>query len=206
LKEGKVVVLIPYAMKCETTLRETLPKYVQCEQCQAEYVYLLRLTVQGHGTSLLFLDNEGARQRSAAQAEALLNQGLEEGCAVVPCPACGRIQEHMIPQARLLRHHWMRLAGRGFLFLAPLLALPAALHTLVDGLTWGVTSTIVLWWAFVALAAVGGLALLVVRGRLAAAYDPNTAPVEARKQQGQKLALSKEAFLRAVQAVQANEG
>src|SRR5262249_47581424 len=87
------MVPIPYALTYKTTLRGRVPKLVRCEKCSFEYVYLLEMTVAGEGTSLLFLDNEGARQRSAAQAESALQQNLAQGCEVVPCPACGLVQE-----------------------------------------------------------------------------------------------------------------
>src|SRR6476659_1736216 len=41
------------------TLRE-----VKCETCQADYVYVLKCEGIGSGTSVLFLDNQGAAERA----------------------------------------------------------------------------------------------------------------------------------------------
>jgi hypothetical protein len=201
---GLAMVPIPYALTYKTTLRGHVPKLVQCEQCGQEYVYLLEQTVVGQGTSFLFLDNQGAQERSAAQAEAALRKGLEEGCEVVPCPACGRVQQHMIPRARQLRHRWMLRIAIGLLAAAGVIALPALVNTLIDGITSGMTAFAVALWVTVGLALGCGIALLIWRRRLTRDYDPNREPEGTRKSTGQRLAVSKEEFMRMAQEVEAN--
>lgn len=190
------MVPIPVALTFTTTLSGRLPKLVQCVKCGFEYVYLLESTVAGEGTSVLFVDNEGARQRSMAAAEAQLQQELEHGCEVVPCQACGLVQPHMVPRARHLRHGWMRASGVVALAAAGILTLPAMIYTLIDGTSFGVTSLTTVIWAVVGLVLCAGLGLIFQRMRLAEKYDPNGEPIELRKQMGQELSVSKEEFLK----------
>jgi hypothetical protein len=105
------MVPVPYGMKYKATARGSVPKVVRCESCSLEYVYLLEAKAEGESTSLLFLENEGAAERSRQSAEAKLQSTLEQGFDVVPCPGCGRIQEHMIGLAKARRHAWMYSAA-----------------------------------------------------------------------------------------------
>ncbi len=43
--------LIPYAVTYKTTLSGRTPKLVSCAKCGFEYVYLLKVTVDGEGTA-----------------------------------------------------------------------------------------------------------------------------------------------------------
>jgi hypothetical protein len=187
---------IPYALTYTTTLRGRTPKLVRCEQCSFEYVYLLEMTVAGEGTSLFFVDNEGARQRSAAQAESALQQNLDQGCEVVPCPGCGLVQQHMLPRAKALHLRWMRTAGLIALAAGGILALPAGIYTLIDVNGRGLTTLTTAALAAVGLALSAGLGLLIQRARLCRRYNPNDAPAEDRKRQGQQFAISKQEFLK----------
>jgi hypothetical protein len=103
--------LIPYAMRYSTRLGAQVPKLVTCEECGLEYVYLMKRTAEGEGTSLLFVDNAGAQNRAAQEAHEALIYKLQTSCDAVPCPACGHYQEHMIPRARYHHNRWMLKAG-----------------------------------------------------------------------------------------------
>jgi hypothetical protein len=124
-----MVIPIPYAVSYQTTVRGSVPKLVRCEQCGHEYVYLLTVSSWGRATSFLFLDNEGARECSALRAEAVLRSELRHGCAVVPCPSCGRIQEHMVPQAPRLYRRWMKKAALAAFFVGGVLFVPTMVVT-----------------------------------------------------------------------------
>jgi hypothetical protein len=115
------VVPIPYAKSYRSTVTGRAPKFVVCDQCGLEYVYILEAEGTGEGTSLLFLDNEGAKARSNAEAEAQMRATLEQACAVVPCPRCFRVQQHMIPKARAEYHPWLKKLAFWGLVLAPIL-------------------------------------------------------------------------------------
>ena len=194
------MVPIPYALTYTTKMRGTVPKLVRCEQCQFEYVYLFKRSVEGSSTSVLFLDNEGAKERSATQAEELLQKELEQGCKVVPCPTCGHIQAHMIPLAQEERYRWPLYAAIGLVLVAVVVALPACLYTAVSFLPGEQGGGIAVWWSIVGGAAVSGILLFLVTTLLSARHDPNKTSVESRKQKGQRVAVSKEDFLKALKA------
>lgn len=189
---------IPIARTYQTTLRGRTSKFVQCEKCGFEYVYLLESTVTGAGTSSFFLDNDGARDRSAEHAAIALRQNLAEGCEVVPCPACGTVQQHMFSRARQRHLWWMWRAGLIALAAGGILALPATVYTLIDLAGTGITALTVIAICGVAVAWGVGMGLLILRVRLCQRYDPNDAPEEDRKRQGQQFAISKEDFLKVI--------
>src|ERR1700689_2583979 len=98
---------IPYALVFQASAQGSVPKLVECDQCQFEYVYLLSRSVETEQTSLLFLDNERAREDAERLARTYLQESLDQGCEVVPCPKCGWVQEHMVQRARELHYRWM---------------------------------------------------------------------------------------------------
>jgi hypothetical protein len=191
---------IPYAVDYTTKLSGVVPKLVRCEECALEYVYLLKATASGEGTNLFFLDDAGARRRSAAQAEDRLVRELAEGVEAIPCPACGTIQQHMLPRARQQYRRGMGALGWITLAFGGLLCLPLALFVVIDfaatDASKGLTTPTKVLLTIVGLMVTGGLALILQRRRLATRFDPNQEPVEVRKQKGQQLAVSKEEFLK----------
>lgn len=137
-------------------------KVVECEQCTQRYAYQVRAAAEGYGTSPLYLDNQGAKDRAERQASFALECALRRAVEVVPCPECGWIQKDMQPLAR--HRHYRRLRIVAFLLLSGLI-LPlvfvigiifwppnpqvradmlqdAAFFTVVFGLTGGG----LLWW------------------------------------------------------------
>jgi hypothetical protein len=190
------MVPIPYAPSYYSAVKGSSPKLVCCEQCGFEYVYLVTATGRGEGTSFLFQNNEAAKHRARAAAEADLAAALAERFAVVPCRECGHIQQHMIVLARDQRHGgmgclWVLLLLGGIALAALTLAL--SLDGYVEQPLLGVL------WAVAALLAAFSVGLLVRWHRLYRRYDPNAEPVELRKQLGQKRATSKELFLQSIE-------
>src|SRR5437879_562592 len=117
------MVPIPYARSYYATARGRFPKLVQCEECGFEYVYFLTATAGGEGTSLFFLDNQGAKERAHRSAEAKLADRLLSSVGVVPGPRCGQIQTHMLAEARRMHLSWMRAAWIPLLLVGMLLAM-----------------------------------------------------------------------------------
>jgi hypothetical protein len=186
---------IPTGLDWSITLRGRIPKTVVCERCPVMYVYFVER--RGYGvSSIFFWDTRGAQQRAVAKAQSKLFQSLLTACEPVPCPGCGHVQGHMIPRARQLRHRWMRWTA---LYLFP----TAAILFVVAGITTGIynkfgsTGALIaaaLSWPLMAVSAVGVVALPVWRYLAARRYDPNAEDVEARKQKGRVLALTREEF------------
>lgn len=187
--------LIPYALTYSTSVFGCMPKLVRCEKCDMEYVYILEATAAGEGTSYLFTDNEGARKRSAAQAQAALQKSLDQGCEPVPCPACGTIQQHMLPRARELRFQWMRTWGLIGLGIAGLLTL-ISIKVSWDGESMVRTPLNIFLWIATGAAFLFGFGMLERWNQQSSRYDPNQEPVEMRKRRGQMFSVSKEEFLR----------
>jgi hypothetical protein len=190
-----VFIPVPVGLTYKTTLRGHCPKLVTCDKCKLEYVYLLEETAAGEGTSLMFADNEGARQRSAAAAEAVLREKLHYGVAPVPCPSCGTIQDHMIPRARQLYRRWMRTVGLIGLAPAAVLSIPAVVYTLIDSAWAGLSGLTIGMWSVVGSILAISLGLVITRAIIASRYNPNDLPLETRIQQAKWLAVSKEVFL-----------
>lgn len=186
--------IIPIGTNYTATMSGRLPKLVKCTLCGIGYVYLLERTASGASMSFMFLDEEGARARAAAQAEEVLRKRLEREIDVVPCPACGHVQPEMIPQARKLRLRWLKIAGIVFLPIAAILFVFAMVAASSPRPAGG--STAELLWLATACAALCVPGLPMLKFALCYSYDPNAEDVEARKSLGQSRALTQEAFVK----------
>jgi hypothetical protein len=81
-----VCVPIPYGKRYTANLTGATLKPVRCEKCYVEYVYRMDRAGSGSGTSLLFLENQGARDRATQRAASELRGLLRWDCDAVPCP------------------------------------------------------------------------------------------------------------------------
>jgi hypothetical protein len=193
---------IPLGKSFEATLTGRVPKFVCCERCGQEYVYLLETSAVGRDVSVLFLDDAGAEKRAESRAYAGLRSALETECAVVPCISCGHVQQHMLPQARRMHRNWMKKAAIVSFGLGGFLVLPAMVATLLangpGGTEANLTASVILWSCSACLlsAAIG---FPLLRSFLARGHDPNALPVELRKQWGESSAVSNDEFMRMVQ-------
>jgi hypothetical protein len=142
-------------------------KFVHCEQCETEYTYRLKRTAT-------CLDE--------------LAQKLEQGVALVPCPACGWYQKNMIPGARRAHKRWMLNTGAcltiGLIpFYLCAFASPIFLGCLL---------------AF----AIAGMGLVFAKFILSSHYDPNSQDLETRKKLGQSRAILRDELEKMIQAQQ----
>lgn len=187
---------IPYAMDYTSTVSGGVLKLVRCEGCGAEYVYRLEREATGGGTSVLFLDNEGAAARATSRDAEALHRKLDRGLDVVPCPGCGWYQAAMIPKARREHRRWMLTAGAGLtLGLLPVLFVGGVINSARRG------DPLVPWPLFVggmATLAALGVGLMLAKVYLSRRYDPNAQDAEARKRQGQQRAVLRADFERMV--------
>jgi hypothetical protein len=181
---------IPYANKYTVTLSGTTLKKVHCESCHAEYLYQMKRTARGSGTSLLFLDNQGAKERASQDAENNLRGMLEREIEPVPCPICGCFQATMVPMVQ--REHRVLLRYSGIVLLV--IAIVALWISFVEGPLRNVTIT---WWqttsAMVAVAcAAVGAGLVIIKVVLSRRYDPNSADRDVRIALGKSRAVTTE--------------
>jgi hypothetical protein len=182
-----MVIPIPTGIDYTSMIHGTMHKFVPCEQCGVEYVYLLERIASGSSSSFLFLDNSGAEERASAKADAALRRKLERGVDAVPCPKCGWYQDHMIPAARRAHRLWMLILGACLTIgVLPLGLIGALLNSNENA---GPT---IPWFTFqVGLAAIAilGIGLMIVKLIAGWCFDPNSQPVEARIQIGQSRVL-----------------
>jgi hypothetical protein len=195
---------IPYGMDYTSTASGAVLKRVVCEHCQAEYAYTLERSAIGEGTSLLFIDNEGAAQRASSRAEQELQRKLERGIDVVPCPACGWIQKNMIPRVRREYRRWMLYAA-GLLIFIPLLVAFIGGVANEGGYDEGPHIPWPIFLGTLGALVFLGLGLLVVRFVTIRRYDPNSQDAETRKRIGQGRALLREQWEQLVKAEQEKE-
>jgi hypothetical protein len=173
---------------------------VTCEECGLEYVYVMTRSAEGEGSSVLFLDMAGAQSSAEQKANELLRHKLQTSCDPVPCPSCGRYQEHMIPRARWHRNRWMLKTGLALFPLSVIAMLVALVVTALaaDKRDVGLTILAGLLWACVAVGGVGAVALPLYKYLSSRNYDPNNEDLEDRKKRGQERAISKQEFARRI--------
>lgn len=103
---------IPIGQQSTATVKGRTYKVCCCETCRLEFVYTVERTGVGSGSSLLFLDNAGARNRAGARANQNLEKALQQAVDAVACPQCGWFQAEMIAaekSKRLSRCLWVGL-------------------------------------------------------------------------------------------------
>jgi hypothetical protein len=201
-------VVIPYAQSYTSTMTGRVPKLVDCEGCQQKYVYLLERSASGEGTSFLFLDNDGAKERAQERAREELTYKLERACDPVPCPRCGWYQPHMVPKAKELHKAWMWTAGMAALLLAIPLGLVAAISFGIAE-SRGERGAYIVCYLSLALLVLGvllGPALLFARYRAVKAFDPNAELAEDRIARGRDRAVTLEQFAAVMAQQQEGEG
>lgn len=196
------MVPIPYARSYTATVRGAILKFVACEQCHAQFIYHMEREASGSGTSLLFLDNEGASRRASVGAESALQTMLQSECDPVPCPDCGWYQEHMHATIRKAYHRWLFYLGI-VLLIAGCTALVGT--QIVSGRRPPADdSTIQLFQIATVLLPALGVGLIVTRWILAKGHDPNSGDVAQRLEIGKQLALRKADFEKMIQEQQAS--
>lgn len=144
---------IPVGMKYTSKVRGSTLKPVNCTGCGALFVYRMTREAEGTGSSVLFLDNDGAKQRASEEATAAVRQKLRDEADNIPCPRCGVYQPEMVVRLKSKHHGYLRVMG--------IIAIIAgALGAFCGSLT------------FLSVCA-AGVGLLVLRGWLARRHEPN---------------------------------
>lgn len=89
---------------------------VTCEKCKKPYHYALVREAKASVRAAYALRQNAAEDRAEKTAEYRLMQLLEKGVDLVPCPACGWVQEEMVAEGK-------RRTARWLIFLAGLCAI-----------------------------------------------------------------------------------
>lgn len=95
--------MVPTGMRYSSTLKASEWKTVSCEHCPGEYAYKVTREATGTGRSVLFLDNDGAKERARQEAEATIARKLDQAVEPVWCPECGSYQADMFSTVRFNR-------------------------------------------------------------------------------------------------------
>src|SRR5690242_18809802 len=81
---------------------------VRCERCGGGYAYELSRIAAGSGAAMYYLFQGAAKRRAQRNAAKALAKALATDEELVPCPACGRVQEPAIRAARRRAYRGMK--------------------------------------------------------------------------------------------------
>jgi hypothetical protein len=171
-------------------------KFVRCENCPTEYVYVLEREGEGFGTSVYLLNEDGAERNALSAAEDTLRQALENDFDPVPCPRCGHYQKFMFPKLLEDESPWRAAAHVAVLVIGALAAVIGSYWTWAyvvrptDGALWRMIAA----WAVVAAAAVAGAALAAARRARERQFDPNDGDRDTRIAEGRRRAITRAEF------------
>jgi hypothetical protein len=171
-------------------------KFVTCENCSTEYVYVIERETTGAGTSMYMLDNEGAAGHATSAAGETLTSVLENDFDPVPCPACGHYQRYMFPKLLGNTGLWVRLVMIGVGALGCLAAVNALLRSVTylehpndHGFGQMITA-----WSIVLLLCLTGLGLSIVNKVIIRRFNPNVRDPQARIAIGRSRAVTRAEF------------
>jgi hypothetical protein len=148
-------------------------KVVHCEGCGQNYAYKLKRTGRGSAPAK-------SPGQAVQEAEANLRWLLATEIEPIPCPACGRYQSHMIPEAQSRRARWM-------LYVGCCLTIGIVPVVVCSGLLTGFQEPTLP--AALACVFALGIGMLVGKYMLSKNYDPNDGDDEARRRYGQYRAI-----------------
>lgn len=165
---------IPLGEKQVVAVQGAVWKFVTCAKCHQDFAYLLQLEAIGEDDNVLFLDEEGSRERAHVHAQRNLAKKFENVVVPTPCPCCGYYQEDMAAILKEESYH-DRIFGVG-MAVTVLSFIPL------------VFSIPNIWIVTLVGVAIGGAVMGYVE-LAAALHDPNGGDPEARKRLGQKHSL-----------------
>jgi hypothetical protein len=190
------------------TLHGRVLKFVPCENCSTEYVYVLEREGSGVGTSVYMLNDEGAQDHATSAADETLRSYLENDYDPVPCPVCGHYQRYMFPKLHETRSPWGPAAMLVVLAIGCLAA--------VGGMYWSVAylqqpNDHALWrmvaaWLLTAVVGLVGVGLSVLNQFKARRFDPNAENQQARIEKGRSRAVTRAEFEEAHQQERGADG
>jgi tellurite resistance protein len=114
---------IPYGTKYKAKVTGSVLKQCRCEACGEEYTYTAQRRASGTGTSFLWLDDGGARERAAIGARVQVALKLNRAVDPVACPACGWLQSDMVRVLKRRRLNWILWASLPVAFVCLLIGL-----------------------------------------------------------------------------------
>lgn len=183
-------------------------KFVPCENCSVEYVYVMEREATGAGTSVYMLNDQGAAGQATSGAREMLSDILENDFDPVPCPVCGCYQRFMVP--KLLGHTglWVRLVLLVVIVLG-CLAVANAVFRSIDYLQHPADydfQQLVTTGAALLLLGVAAVGLSLLNRVLIRRFNPNAGDPEGRITIGRSRAVTREEFEKGQPAQGPGEG
>lgn len=191
-----MIPIVVFLTEYTTTRERQVLKFVPCEHCATEYVYVMKREAVGSGTSVQFLNDEGAQQNALTGSEETLRSYLENDFDPVPCPVCGHYQRYMFPKLYPGSSAWISLT-RLAMFAAVGLSLIGVLYWVVASVRQPGERAFVRLSVALALLTTFGLivfALGAVERAQARRFDPNTEGQQARIAKGRSRAITRAEF------------
>jgi hypothetical protein len=191
-----MIPVVVFWTKYTATVGGRVLKFVPCENCPTEYVYVLEREGEGVGTSVYLLNDDGAQSHAMSAAEDTLRQALENDFDPVPCPRCGHYQKFMFPKLMEDRSAWGAAAQVAALLMGALAIVFGAYWTRIylvrpnDEALWRMIAA----WAVVAAAALASAVLAAARRAREQRFDPNDGDPDARIAEGRRRAITRADF------------
>jgi hypothetical protein len=160
-----------------------IEKRVTCEACGTRYVYNLKRTAEGYGSTLFGLHDEIAHQRALDNAESELAKTLDNAVEIRPCPTCGHLQSDMVRAARQSRYPWLAFQV-AFTLLLVLWIVGSIAFWCANPMQGRLIHSVKTWLIGMGLIAAGILTMPIVRAFLVMKYDPNAESEEVRRRRG----------------------
>jgi hypothetical protein len=196
------MIVIPIFWKQYTaTAQGSRLKFVPCEDCSVEYVYVIEREAIGAGASMYMLNNEGAADHATSAAGETLSAVLENDFDPVPCPACGHYQRYMFPKLLGNTGLWVRLVLLVVIVLGCLATVNAVYHSIsyLLHLADGGFGQLVTTWSVLLLLGVTGFGLSTVNNVLIRRFNPNAGDPQERIAIGRSRAITRKEFEKAQQ-------
>src|SRR4051812_28504464 len=102
---------------CTVPVSAHIRKSVTCEGCGLAYVYFIQAAGVGEVWNPYGHNDKGTQRRAREAGLARLHLQAEDRVAPIPCPVCGRVQQHMFGAAREGLRQGMRDVGLWLLIL-----------------------------------------------------------------------------------------
>jgi hypothetical protein len=176
-------------------------KTVPCENCSTVYVYLLERKTTGVGTSMYFLNEQGAADHAVSAAQETLKSELENDFDAVPCPVCGHYQRYMFPKLMQTKGLWGVVVMLVLLLAGCLNAVSAVYWTAIYlfGSNERALEKMLTYWGVVAAVSVIGFVLWIVKQARFRRFDPNREDQQARIARGRSRAITQAEWEKAQQ-------
>lgn len=182
---------IPIGQTITAQVSGSCIKHVCCANCQTDFVYVAQRTGGGQGSSLLFLDNEGAKERAEGHAVKNLETELEKAVDPVPCPNCFRYQDDMVEELKKKYLGWTENIDL-VLFVVFIVA---AIALAIQWSSFVPKAWIIALSAIGIVLSLGGvLGLIYYRKIHRQEYDPNEDSIQTRSAISRDRAMLKEEF------------